>query len=399
MRTSNRWIFPISIFILFCFGSARSQTSSNYQIKKSVIAQGGATANSGNYQITDVIGQPGTTGDAASENYTVRSGFVPGTTSYSECSLGDVNEDAVLTPGDALCAFQIYLNGGMPPEGDCNTPCAMAAADVNCDQTVTSGDALIIFLAYLQNLTPPLDCPPMKTAQSVVERTLSTLPVTGSPGEEVTVSAYISNPSGLRALGFDINYPANLLSFIEVIPADLTQNWQALQGQENTKGVISIGGFHPKAVESTETTSIAQIRFKVKEDVEGAGKIFFSNPTDEIAQAKLESGDFSTLVSGVRVLSGSLPLEYGLEQNYPNPFNLQTEIIYELPETAQVTLGIYNTLGQHIRTLISREQSSARYAISWDGRDEFGLEVPSGIYIYRLAAENYQSVKKMLLLK
>lgn len=69
---------------------------------------------------------------------------------------GDIDHNKMLTPGDALCAFRIYLNGGIVPS-DCAVsgfPCELAAADVNCDATITPGDALAIFQRYLQGLSP-----------------------------------------------------------------------------------------------------------------------------------------------------------------------------------------------------------------------------------------------------
>ena len=81
-------------------------------------------------------------------------------TCESSCLLGDVNMDGAISPGDALCAFQLYINGGvLPPEGACNNECALEAADVSCSQDgVTPGDALYIFQAYINGMTPPLDC-------------------------------------------------------------------------------------------------------------------------------------------------------------------------------------------------------------------------------------------------
>jgi flagellar hook assembly protein FlgD len=94
-----------------------------------------------------------------------------------------------------------------------------------------------------------------------------------------------------------------------------------------------------------------------------------------------------------------IPTNYALEQNYPNPFNMQTEIVYQLPEAGYVTLSIYNSMGQRIRTLVSRNQEAGRYAARWNGRDEQGREVSSGIYIYRLETSGFNHVKKMLLIK
>jgi len=88
------------------------------------------------------------------------------------------------------------------------------------------------------------------------------------------------------------------------------------------------------------------------------------------------------------------PIGFTLEQNYPNPFNPATTIRYQLSKTTQVVLKIYNTFGQEVRTLVNARQPAGVNAVVWDGRDESGKEVSSGIYIYRLqAGESIQSRK------
>lgn len=100
---------------------------------------------------------------------------------------------------------------------------------------------------------------------------------------------------------------------------------------------------------------------------------------------------------GVRV---SLPERYELVGNFPNPFNPTTTITYKLPASSRVRLAVYNMLGQHVRTLVSGEsQPSGVHRILWDGRNEAGTSVASGIYIYRLEAGNYRMTKRMLFLK
>jgi hypothetical protein len=93
------------------------------------------------------------------------------------------------------------------------------------------------------------------------------------------------------------------------------------------------------------------------------------------------------------------PTSYRLFQNYPNPFNPRTTIAYQVPQASQVSLVIYNLLGQRVRTLVKTTQPSGCYQVDWDGRDEWGRSVASGIYFFRLAAGPYTSVRKMTLLK
>ncbi len=90
---------------------------------------------------------------------------------------------------------------------------------------------------------------------------------------------------------------------------------------------------------------------------------------------------------------------FALNQNYPNPFNLSTEIKFQLPVKSRVSLKIYNTKGQLVRSLIDGNRDRGIYSINWDGTDEAGMEVASGVYFYKLTAGDFTSIKKMALVK
>ena len=93
------------------------------------------------------------------------------------------------------------------------------------------------------------------------------------------------------------------------------------------------------------------------------------------------------------------PLRLALDANYPNPFNTETQIAYTVPAAGRVALVIYNVLGQRERTLVEGLQSAGRYQVSWDGRNEVGAPVTSGVYFYRLTSEQGVLVRRLLLLK
>jgi len=88
-----------------------------------------------------------------------------------------------------------------------------------------------------------------------------------------------------------------------------------------------------------------------------------------------------------------------LSQNYPNPFNPVTTIEYSLAHEGYVELKIFNVQGQRIRTLVSESKLPGRHKVSWDGRNDMGREVTSGIYFYRLQTGQFVSVKKMIILR
>ncbi|MGB2698363.1 MAG: FlgD immunoglobulin-like domain containing protein, partial [Candidatus Zixiibacteriota bacterium] len=88
-----------------------------------------------------------------------------------------------------------------------------------------------------------------------------------------------------------------------------------------------------------------------------------------------------------------------LYQNYPNPFNLETDIQYRLKEAARINLCIYNIMGQRVRVLADEFQIAGMKSVTWDGKDNSGRTVSSGIYVYKLKTDHYVDSKKMLLLK
>lgn len=96
------------------------------------------------------------------------------------------------------------------------------------------------------------------------------------------------------------------------------------------------------------------------------------------------------------------PRTFALFQNHPNPFNPSTTIRYQVAEGAantDVRLTVYNVLGQRVRTLVQRQQAPGRYAVKWDGKDDRGQTVPSGVYLYRFEAGRFVQARKMLLVR
>ncbi len=95
----------------------------------------------------------------------------------------------------------------------------------------------------------------------------------------------------------------------------------------------------------------------------------------------------------------NLPHEYALHQNYPNPFNPTTEISFSLPSAGDVTLQVYNLLGQQVRSLADGFYEAGNHGVTWDGTNQAGQPVSSGVYFYRLQAGSFEATKKMMMLK
>jgi uncharacterized repeat protein (TIGR02543 family) len=94
-----------------------------------------------------------------------------------------------------------------------------------------------------------------------------------------------------------------------------------------------------------------------------------------------------------------VPKEYRLLQNYPNPFNPSTSIIFQLPKTVHVTVDVYNSSGQLIRTLVDETKPTGTYETIWNGKDNYGNSVGSGIYYYQIRTKDLRRVMKMMYIR
>ncbi|MBN1996657.1 T9SS type A sorting domain-containing protein [candidate division KSB1 bacterium] len=113
----------------------------------------------------------------------------------------------------------------------------------------------------------------------------------------------------------------------------------------------------------------------------------------------LNTGTFVTLVNDSTFDHAILPEKFMLAQNYPNPFNPGTKITYSLPVVSDVKIRIYNVLGQVVRIIERGNLPAGVHQVEWDGRDDLGRPLMSGIYYYRISADGFSDVKKMLMVK
>lgn len=149
----------------------------------------------------------------------------------------------------------------------------------------------------------------------------------------------------------------------------------------------------------------------VTQDLPQQGAFF--RPTVQIA-SRFNSGErsfqreilFRVSLTGIGDGEGALPTAFALDGNYPNPFNPSTTIRYALPEAAEVTIAIFNARGERVRTLVRARQTPGFRSALWDGRNDRGEAVSSGVYLYRMSARSvdggtrpFSASGKMVLLK
>lgn len=319
-----------------------------------------------------------------------------------QCLLGDVNMDHALTPADANCAMSAYLNDGSFAASLCQNECAPASSDAQCDGQITPADARKIFIAYLENKQPPLECDNSVLSISGAANDsllLKIAEVTGSAGNDVRIAVTVENGAGLTAWGFKMRYSSEDLEFIGIERGELLQNWQEVAAFENTNGTVTIGGYHPEPMTATDGEFLSLV-FKIRTNFIGKSEIQLTHLVDDVHEAATQSGSVSILdVTKIEPENESIPKDYYLSQNFPNPFNQHTSINFELPYPENIELLIFNSLGQKTKTLISAVHPAGRFRVVWDGTNEQGREVVSGIYWCTLRAGEFWIQRKIVFLK
>jgi hypothetical protein len=96
---------------------------------------------------------------------------------------------------------------------------------------------------------------------------------------------------------------------------------------------------------------------------------------------------------------GTLPTFYALHQNHPNPFNPATKICFSLPQASRVKLQVYNIMGQVVTILVDEQLEAGEHEVVWNGKDVNGHAAASGVYFYRIMADDFMATRKMVLLK
>jgi hypothetical protein len=129
---------------------------------------------------------------------------------------------------------------------------------------------------------------------------------------------------------------------------------------------------------------------------------FFVEATDGTDTVKVTGDDRVVFVNRYDYLSiaaEGIPLEFALHENYPNPFNPTTTLRFDLPEVSDITLTIYNMLGQKVKTFNIQSTPAGYHSVTWNATNDLGQQVGAGVYLYQLQAKDFVKTRKMVLLK
>jgi hypothetical protein len=218
-------------------------------------------------------------------------------------------------------------------------------------------------------------------------------------GQTVSVDVSVANVRALQGYGFVLTYDPSKFELVEAAPAqnDLLKSAGGetpLFLQEAEAGRVTVANAIVDGGTVSGGGTIATLTFRVLNEFE-------DNSRFEIAQGLVfDPNQLSNPVVALGTLNvESTPTDFALFQNYPNPFNPETTIKYNLAEGADVQLRIYNIVGQVVRALVAERQSAGRYQVRWNGTDDRGASVSSGIYFYHLSAGKFQDQRRLMLLK
>ncbi|MFC2085389.1 T9SS type A sorting domain-containing protein, partial [Bacteroidota bacterium] len=199
--------------------------------------------------------------------------------------------------------------------------------------------------------------------------------------ESIVVPLRLENTSGVYSAVFEFDVDENLTEIMGVTK-NLPEGWFIAHNVVDGKLKVAMAGVKP-----LEDGNIAALEIKVLEKE--------ANVTLKGSVSLNDKYDVELLPVALR----QIPTEYALDQNYPNPFNPTTKIKYQVPENAKITLAIYNMLGERVRTLVNEIREAGYYTVEWDGRNDYGTQISSGVYIYRMFSDKFVATKKMMFIK
>jgi hypothetical protein len=304
---------------------------------------------------------------------------------------GDSNVDGEVNVGDIVYLLNYMFRNGFPPY-------PMEAGDANSDGRITAADPVYLINYLFRNGPSPgmegdkskaLSRRPAQTPTPA--RLWLSASKTSGAGERQRVFVQGEFEVDIAGVQLAVEYDPHELDLKPVLPPNL-QAMQIFWSQRDgllKAGILDMQGGH-------------SIRPGRRVDL-----LILDAKAENLSALRIKDAvlaDRNGYVVPVKILTveqidEQRPESFSLSQNYPNPFNPQTQIRYALPADFDVKITLYNLLGQRVRVLADEHQSAGYKAVFWDGKDERGIEVASGIYFYKIEAGQFVQTKRMLLIK
>ena len=299
----------------------------------------------------------------------------PGAKNDNYISRGDIDSNGIVQAYDASLVLQevvglitVFVPGSI----------SYWAADVNQDGMIGAYDASWILSNVVNGKLPDGTLPKaMSTGGALVFGDIQKV----QNSDCMNVPVYLSNPQNVLSAYLEINI--NEKDFeLKNVSGKLPDGWMMVNNYSANKLRIALSGIKPVGQGNIITISLRN------KDKNSRGQIFATGLLND----NLNSDPGALVVNNI-------PMDFGMDQNYPNPFNPNTKINYRLASKVKVSLEVFNMLGEKIKTLVNSEQEAGFFSVNWDGTNDYSKKVSSGIYIYRLSAGKFVSIKKMTMVK
>ncbi|MCL4706789.1 T9SS type A sorting domain-containing protein [bacterium] len=245
----------------------------------------------------------------------------------------------------------------------------------------------------------------IKLTKGASTRTVRIINPNFQPGQMHKVTVELEAQGDENALGFSLNFDPTIVTYESAsVGQDAANAVLNINSNKKDNGRVGFAlALQTNQAFASGSAEVIVVTFSVKSEVSAVSTPieFIDDPiVKEIVDvtANVLTAQWTPMTAVTETLKKT-PMTFGLSQNYPNPFNPETVILYELPQMSQVEVVIFNLLGERIRTLVNQRQMAGQHRLHWDGRNEFGMPVPSGVYLYRLRAGEFVQTRKMVLMQ
>jgi hypothetical protein len=293
------------------------------------------------------------------------------------------------TADNKICTIRNTNSGSSADWKDGQYPSGL----VDCDNPVVAGshtsppDSAVFWVLY-ERYAPILDPPRWilqyhwSTDAGYTWKPLSALPDTSS-GNTVLPSLHVLKENGVSNQTLAYRYEGTSPCQIRYVYKENAQGYPPFSSAPYT-GVNDYDPValpHQKAytIRTTGNSIVSAVLY-----VDSNGGLYFDASSFTAVEDEVEDKPIR---------------RFSLDQNYPNPFNPITKIEFVLSRSGQVKIEIFNILGEKVKTLMDQHLKAGRQLVEWDGKDESGEEVASGVYFYRLQTKDFAETKKMVLMK
>ena len=299
---------------------------------------------------------------------------------------GDVNFDAFLTSIDVENILTHSI-GGMPLD-----TIQIAVGDLNNDGTLSPFDGSLI-LQYLDNNISQI--PIENNDEFAASGGLKELELLGNIDEIIQIPIVIENVENVYSFEIAINFDPNIISSATIYPADLSVHGILIESTILENGKILIAGSGSTAAD--DEIEVANFYFIPLDFTDG--EIILQSENFYLNNTQMEDIFTFKINQSLSVKSNPYLNDFSLGDNFPNPFNSTTKIMFSLNEDFNIKIYVNDIRGHLIKSLTDGFYEKGTYTIDWNGKDNKGSNIVSGVYFYKILVDDNSFTKKMLFVK